>query len=226
MKPAFVIATLPLLACAVAVGMLGSGDQGTLPGVGAWSRDDLPFTIIVDENASPEVLRSLEGAVEFWRGETNMRLFEDIGELSENGRIISVMYYFMSSDYYAASTGSHVEEALCPGGCHSAAFVRFWKNRENAVVGASVHLNGEVLDRLEDGVRQRVIAHELGHLLTLAHDDDVRSVMYAKAARGPSTVTAHDRSIIAELYGRPHVPEKGEADCMVLYAELSRGVSQ
>lgn len=168
-------------------------DAGTFEDLQAWDKSAFPFTVVLyTEPPAPEYLgHAVSAAVSFWR-DVHPGLFAPYGELVEGGKVITIMPL-------SSLEGDKAE--LCSN--------RFGYTRltlkDGALWGASVYIDTKRMEFTPWRVLFRAIAHELGHCLGLAHDEDggdEDSVMEpVAAADSHPVVTVGDRATLLALYG-------------------------
>lgn len=167
--------------------ILSREDRGKLPSI-VIDRKNIPFNLFADDSMIeefPVVKEGLQGAIDFINDSVHHQMFAELGEFSA-GEIIPVMPYDPSDPQGSIS-------------CHEKAFafVRISNGKAEAL-----YINTSLLGSLSDDSIKYGIAHELGHILGLDHDDFTSSLMYSKIAidRDP-TITEKDLELIRLTYG-------------------------
>lgn len=139
----------------------------------AWKRGNIPIFIALDPTAA-DWEKPLKEALEFWSdARPGLFLYGGVMDQTE-------------------TSGSIVGVVATSGAPNS--LTRLGVN--NCVI------NGGVVEvRMEEKNQRRVITHELGHVLGLAHDDQKASVMYPASVPGEFHVTKKDLALLQATYG-------------------------
>lgn len=175
--------------------LLGRQDQCQLPGIEEFDVSRVPFHVIPDPILSNRVIAALKTAVAFWNESLGREMFVPVGELREGGSIVPLSMFNGTEPY-------RVRAKL--------AWTRLTLTRNHlGIRDAAIRMN----TKLAEGHPQlldQAIAHECGHVLGLAHDKVLDSVMWPKVRKGWSLtgdsgeklrVTDKDRAFLLEVYG-------------------------
>lgn len=140
----------------------------------SWHPDQVPLDILIDSNVDPDYAPLVRDAIHYWNEQVGCRVFNEIGELSNGGTVtFSALTVISPSILYA-----YVSKA-----------------GSSAVVW---------IQKPEDiQYHDRVIRHELGHVLGLAHDEDKTSLMYERVGIQPYSILDRDRQLVHDLYCTP-----------------------
>ena len=166
------------------------GDASTLTKL-KFKPDWAPLTLIIDNDLlelESHIMGAVKEAARWWEKETGRRYFVPPGELELQGHVVPIM---------EAPDDNYHEDAL--------AYVDPSINHDGYLTSAAVYLlpawRGQTMKSLTQAFK-----HELGHCLGLAHDEDVRSIMYDKVGGRSQFVSPADMATLLELY--PELPDR------------------
>jgi hypothetical protein len=172
----------------VTYGVVKRGDRNLLRGYHDIAPVRAPVLLIVDETLSLQVQTAVAQAAAFWNSTTRLPcLFtHDVMDIEGGGSIVPVMPYTgHESRRRRNKVLAYADLAL--------------KTQEGSLLGASIKINTALIDAtvFELSTLTYAIAHEMGHVLGLAHDDAVGSVMWPTTREliGPPTISRSDREI-------------------------------
>jgi len=171
---------IALVATLIAFGVL-TRDKGVMT-IAQWDPKRLPFTLIVEETLDgrrPQIREALRWAVSWWNKALDFEVFVPIGSVGL-GDTIPVM------------TMDREGRAL--------ALTRHTTNDAGEILSAAVYVDLDLSAKVNRTELRRGLAHELGHLLGLAHDDVTDSVMYSKATGSEPILTEADRALLITMY--------------------------
>lgn len=146
-----------------------------------WPKSALPIFIVSDPSAA-EWKTEIEAGIALW-SDVSLGLLLCGGEMPASeatGPIVSISVVTSPAN---ASSELH-------------GVTRYEYTSTGEILSAKVELPAETPPYL----RARVVAHELGHVLSLGHEDSESSVMYRYAIRGPYSVSSADRSTLKQIY--------------------------
>ncbi len=160
-------------------------DSGTLPDLPPWANGSKPFMLIIaGDITTAELVRACERAMQFW-GEHVPGMWLNYGNAGL-GATVSLM---------SCDTLHPPLRDRCGGFGHTQFTIQ-----ENHILSAAIYVDATLIGKMTELQLWRAIAHELGHVVGLAHDDLRRSVMYHKALDQQPTVTAQDRNLLQGIY--------------------------
>lgn len=178
---------------AAALSRKSNEDAGALPGLQLWRADAAPFTLVVGREffehtslTEARLRQALSTAIDFWN--EVLPLFVRIGEWSTTGEVVPVLpsWKLVSWDDRVSDRAVGYTRLALKGG-------RIWS--------AAVYCKENILVELTDTELWRVLAHELGHVLGLAHDEDSQSIMSTPALDAVPVLSDKDRALLLETYG-------------------------
>jgi hypothetical protein len=163
----------------------GKRDRGMMPG--AYPRSRIPITLVYEAEVDAGPVRgAFEFAAAWWNG-VRPGLFAPRGGVG-TGDVVPVM-----------SAGDRASDAELD--FKGLMATRTTRMADGRLLGVAVRVNmRQALDQ-STAVLRRAAAHELGHVLGLAHDDLRSSVMFRAAADGEYGVTDGDVERLGEVYG-------------------------
>jgi hypothetical protein len=145
-----------------------------------WERKHLPILVVLDPTVyfwTPDV----RAAIDWWNRELGFFAFV-FGDEREAG------------SFQMTSTPGIVPIAASTARFHT----RLFWDEAGKIQAAPIR----VFPHADPGLRERIIAHELGHVAGLEHDPEItESVMHPVALPSPWILTANDRERLRKLYG-------------------------
>jgi len=169
-------------------------DEGLLPDLGKWPVGSWPFFIIEDGRLS-EFMPYFRDGVNFWNDNLSMKLFTLELLYSKSQTIPLIKAPLLGNKVMKVNFMLKIIDGE----------LVYDENGDPMIQSASITIDKEKIESLEipEGKLKRAARHELGHILRLAHDPDIKlSVMYPDLSPTENpVVTAKDRQTIKDLYG-------------------------
>ena len=137
-----------------------------------WNAEAVPIIVLVDEALEPHYLPAIDDAIEWWNNQAGRKLFNRRGELRADAALVIVMLYRGKRDILGLA------ERLGPG-------------------SAVVYLRAYDESRLH----ARVVRHELGHVLGLAHEKAGGSLMFPAVLDRDYMISDDSWCLLKDLYG-------------------------
>lgn len=157
-----------------------------LPGLVLWRDGSSPFTFIVDESfITPRVAAALSEAIAFWN-QSIPGLFVPLGEVGE-GVIVPVSPCWKLARWEAS------------GSCCTFGYTRL-TTRDAKIWSAAIYIDQSDIDELTNLELWRAMAHELGHVLGLAHDESKLSVMHPGLRNRVPMIAIDDAAFVRQRY--------------------------
>lgn len=147
-----------------------------------------PLSLIVDGDlliVEDRLMEAVTKAAAWWEEQTGKRYFVPPGELVDGGHVVVIM-------------PSPVDD-MTHDPNHTYAYVWPWITKDGYVASMSVRLLLGWEDA-SDEVMINAMKHELGHLLGLAHDEYIESIMFKTASARESFVSEHDKMLLKKTY--------------------------
>lgn len=166
-------------------------DHGMLPGLLMWPEGSVPFMVLLDTDIVPteRLNDALDWALTFWRDQVSPELFAAPGEVPEGGKTIPIMDSEKWSDWPT--------QERCTKRFGYTNLIQL----KDELWSAAVYIDTTMIQEMADRDLRRGIAHELGHVLGLAHDDMEESIMYHSVSTGATPiVTEGDITMLRALY--------------------------
>jgi len=196
LKMAIIATVASAVAAATAIGVMlkifrpppDAGLLEVLPGKPLHhARRHIPIIVVHSPDAYAWAA-SIEEACKWWNARSKLTLFVYQGESPSEE---------FTQSLFAGAPGMTVVTAR-EGGDARDAHTHLQFNRKGEIIAAPIRLD---LDT-PAGLRARVIAHELGHVLGFAHDPEItNSVMHPTALPGVFNLTGADLVRLIEWYG-------------------------
>lgn len=161
-------------------------DAGTLPKL-RFPPDWPPLTLIIDTELAEledHIVGAVKEAAAWWEEETGRRYFVPPGDLGAGGHVIPVLEDLNDID--------RAERA-----------VAYVDPRTDAATGYLASTGLYLLASWRGLPHEKLVQvfkHEFGHCLGLAHDGDVRSIMYKSVGGRGQFVSPNDIRRLEELY--------------------------
>lgn len=171
----------------VIVLVVGVRDEGMLPDLPRWRTGAKPFALVLDEALLiGRVQAAVCSAVAFWEAALPGVILP-LGEMGDgDNEVVPIMPMLKLED-----------ERVLAG--RPFGYTRL-TIRERELWSAAIYLDTARIADLTDLQLWRAIAHELGHVLGLAHDYARESVMWPKTLDEPPVVTLNDRALLAAAF--------------------------
>lgn len=174
------------LILAFALGAIGEPTH--FPNVEPWAREALPLQFLPVEAPPVGFWSRLGQSADFWNRRVRSKVF------GYGGSLVLVVFHKKAETF----------QKMLPSPT-AVAFVRLHtkKQGDKRIALAEMHVNGPKFLGMPAELRDRVLVHELGHVLGLAHDPgDGASVMFPTVIDGNWKVTKYDRRWLRRVYGR------------------------
>ncbi len=161
-----------------------------------WDKKALPLALIIHRQVDdPEHLDAFGWAIDWWNDESGRNLFLTLGEAAgawDKGD--------MSATYVNVRSFPLVIHEHERDHSRALAFARVTADKTGAIMSATVYVDGDKFYNSDKRIRRRAAAHELGHVLGLAHDQSSWSVMHGRVHSGPIELKGNDKDYIEETY--------------------------
>jgi hypothetical protein len=155
-------------------------------------RSRIPFNLFLDETLVedlPIITEALQLAVSFINESIGHEMFVKVGSFSP-GAIVPVMKF---------------DSKLVEGQFHEGSFSFVQLNNSEVV---AIYIDVVKAKLLDSDMLKFGLAHELGHVIGLDHDEFTRSVMLPKLLDRDVIITERDIDFIRTAYGIQKVPQE------------------
>lgn len=152
-----------------------------------WANNGTPrtFTLVLGDDAYADLATACDEALGFWN-KAVPGLWAAAAETTQGkqGPIIAVMPV-EKSPHIPPSTVGHA---------------RITTSREGVIISAGIYINMDLAKHLSPLQLRRTVAHEMGHVMGLEHDEVSGSVMNKTALKGKFKVSPLDQTILEAAY--------------------------
>lgn len=185
------VIALFLFSVVLFVGASLKSDLDHPPGVSkAWDPNYIPISLVIDSSLidrRPEVVQATTRAIRWWNTASAMKLFRPVGEVGHKGHWCLILPFSPNTEW--------IEDSV-----QSIAYASLLMSDDGTIAQAIIYVNEELIQELGADCLFRAMAHEMGHLVGLDHDNDPKSVMYHTRQEGAFCLLEQDRERLINAY--------------------------